>query len=67
MRNQTVICDFCGRPIIEDYLVLKTVAGSGHLVMFPENQDVCPECVDAILAVKRRRQHENGQHEPGGR
>jgi hypothetical protein len=57
MRNQTVICDFCGRPVIGPFVVVKIEAGNAELVArVPSSRDACPECFDRINEVG----HQNG-------
>jgi hypothetical protein len=55
MRNQTVICDFCGRPVIGPFVVVKVEAGNTDLVNRVANsRDACPECFDRINEVGRQ-------------
>ena len=52
MRNQTVIYDFCGRPVIGPFAVVKIEAGNAELAArVPNSRDACPECFDRINDV----------------
>jgi hypothetical protein len=55
MRNQTVICDFCGRPVIGPFVVVEFKAGNAELVTrVPESREACSECFDRINEVGRQ-------------
>jgi hypothetical protein len=55
MRNQTVTCDFCNRPVTGPFVVVEIKAGNAELVTrAPESRDACPECFDRINSVHSR-------------
>jgi hypothetical protein len=55
MRNQTVICDFCGRHVIGAFAVVKIEAGNAELVArVPGSRDACTECFNRINEVGRQ-------------
>jgi hypothetical protein len=66
MRDLSVSCDGCGSPCpAGEFLTLEGGAGSLKLkALWSDQQELCAECLEAVVNLLRQRRHGNADLQP---